>query len=69
MYANGLGVDQGIAKAHMWLDIAITEWPNKQYRKDVIKRRDDLAARMTFAQITEAKKLTSEWLATHRKSK
>jgi len=61
MYADGRGVNQDIVKAHMWLDIAISAWPDRQYRTDAIKQRDALTARMTTAQIAEAQRLAREW--------
>ena len=61
MYADGRGVKQDIVKAHMWLDIAITELPDSQYRNSVIKQRDGLAAHMTPAQLAEAQRLAREW--------
>ncbi len=50
MYHNGDGVPPDLVRAHMWFDIAGSEY-----------FRDRLAGRMSSSQIDEAHRLASEW--------
>ena len=59
MYRDGLGVPQDYVRAHMWFNLAASH--GLFGRKD----RDDLAAKMTPAQIAEAQRLASEWMQIH----
>jgi TPR repeat protein len=52
MYEQGQGVPQDYALAHMWYNLAAA-----QGNKDAAKWRDELAAKMTPAQIAEAQRL------------
>ncbi len=61
MYYNGRGVPQDYAQAHMWYDLAASRLPPGEKRDEVVKNRDDVAKRMTPAQISEAEKLAREW--------
>ena len=56
MYANGEGVPQDYVRAHMWFNLSAA-----QGDQDAAKNRDDVAKRMTPAQIAEAQKLAREW--------
>ena len=56
MYENGLGVPQDYVLAHMWLNLSAA-----QGIKAAALTRDDLAERMTTAQIADAQKLAREW--------
>ncbi len=60
MYAEGLGVPQDYAQAHMWFNLAASSPPGED-RDNAVKNRDILAKRMTPAQISEAQKLAREW--------
>jgi len=60
-YAKGEGVPQDYVQAHMWLNIAISNFPPGEDRDKAVKNRDLLAKRMTPAQISEAQKLAREW--------
>ena len=53
MYAKGQGVVQNYILAHMWLNLA-----GSQYARN---ERDALATKMTSAQVAEAQRLASEW--------
>jgi TPR repeat protein len=57
MYALGQGVPEDVVRAHMWFNLSGAE---SDYQ-DARKLRDDLARRMTPAQIAEAQKLAREW--------
>jgi uncharacterized protein len=56
MYHNGLGVPQDYVRAHKWLNLSAARGNNF-----AIKYRDNIAERMTPAQIAEAQKLAREW--------
>ena len=51
MYADGLGVPENYVTAHMWFNISIA---NGEFVAG--KRRDELAAKMTPADISEAQR-------------
>jgi len=57
LYYHGQGVPQDYVQAHMWFNLAST-----QGDKDALKGREDVAKRMTPAQITEAQRLAREWM-------
>ena len=61
MYQNGKGFPQDYAKAHMWLNLATSSLPPGIFRDVAVKIRDDVAKKMTPAQISEAQKLAREW--------
>ena len=56
MYDNGEGVPQDYVQAHMWYNLA-----GAQGLEQAAKNRDNVAKRMTPAQIAEAQKLAREW--------
>ena len=56
MYATGKGVPQDYVRAHMWFNLSAAQGIQNAARK-----RDDIATRMTPAQIAEAQKLAREW--------
>ncbi len=60
-YANGEGVPQDYAQAHMWFNLAASRYPTGEDRDQSVKNRDIVAERMTPAQISEAQKLAREW--------
>jgi TPR repeat protein len=55
MYANGQGVIQDYVSAHMWLNIAASSG-----NKSAIKKRDNVARKMTPAQVSAAQDLARE---------
>ncbi|MFH0810222.1 MAG: tetratricopeptide repeat protein [Pseudomonadota bacterium] len=63
MYAEGHGVPQDFVQAHMRFDLAAARFSasEAEERDMAVKSRDDLAAKMTPAQIAEAQRLASEW--------
>ncbi len=63
LYAEGRGVMQDYVQAYMWFDLAATHIraSNTQARDLAIKNRDTVAAKMTPAQIAEARKLVDAW--------
>jgi len=63
MYKNGPGLPQDYVQAHMWFNLAASQFPawEKDKRGDAVKARDYLASKMTPAQIAEAQKLAREW--------
>ena len=56
MYGIGQGVQQNYVQAHMWYNLA-----GAQGLEQAAKNRDNVAKRMTPAQIAEAQKLAREW--------
>ena len=61
MYAQGRGVPQDYAQAHMWFSLAASRAPDAAVRGQAVKACDAVAAKMTPAQIAEAQRLASEW--------
>lgn len=55
MYFNGWGVPKDYVQAHMWANLAAAS------DKEEAGLRDNIAAEMTSAQITEAQRLAREW--------
>ena len=64
MYYFGQGVPQDFVQAHMWFNLAAA---NVATGKNYADARNEIAARMTPAQIAEAQKLAREWQAAHPK--
>ncbi len=56
IYDMGRGVPQDSVQAHLWFNLAAAQGDQK-----AAKWRDDLAGRMTPAQIAEAQRLAREW--------
>ncbi len=63
MYDNGQGVSQDYVEAHKWYNLAAVRFTasERANRELALKSRDQLAAKMTPAQIAEAQKLAREW--------
>ena len=60
LYADGKGVPQDLVLAYMWFNLAAAS-SNGPAQKDNANLRDQIAARMTPAQIAEAQRLAREW--------
>lgn len=63
-YSEGLGVPQDYVEAHKIFNVAASRVKYGDMRADIMKRRDDLAVKMTPTQIAEAQKLAREWKPT-----
>jgi TPR repeat protein len=63
MYVDGQGVTQNYVQAHMWYSLAAQGLlaSENERREAVIKNRNNVASKMTPAQIAEAQKLAREW--------
>jgi TPR repeat protein len=61
LYFAGLGVQQDYVRAYMWVNIAAVHLKGDE-QKQAEANRDDVAQRMTPAQVTEAKRLSKECL-------
>lgn len=59
LYFAGLGVPQDFVRAYMWVDLAAGHMKGDDH-KQAVENRDDVAQRMTPAQITEAKRLSEQ---------
>jgi TPR repeat protein len=57
MYAEGRGVPQDYQWAHKWLNLAASRHAEGDFRDQIVKARDAVAAKMTPVQIVEAQKL------------
>jgi len=69
MYAIGKGVPQDYVLAYMWLNLASSRdsaW-EKEKRDKAKENRENLASKLTPAQIAEAQKLAREWKAKKEK--
>jgi hypothetical protein len=64
MYERGQGVPQDYAQAHMWYNLAASHAEDPATRETAVKNRDNVATKMTPAQIAEAQRLASEWKPT-----
>jgi TPR repeat protein len=62
LYADGKGVPQDFALALLWFDLAASRADDAEIRKFAVKNRDEVAAKMTPAQIAEAQRLAREWV-------
>jgi TPR repeat protein len=60
LYANGKGVPKNYVRAYMWWSLAAGH-STGNVQKDPADNRDDVARRMTPAEIAEAQKLAREW--------
>jgi hypothetical protein len=56
MYGNGRGVPQDYVAAHMWFNLSAA-----QGNANAAENRNNVAARMTPAQIAEAQRLARDW--------
>ena len=64
MYANGRGVPQDDAEAHMWTNLAASRMTG-ELRDSSVKSLDIIAAKMTAEQIGEAQRRAREWNEAH----
>ena len=58
MYEHGYGVPRNAVMARMWLNLAVSRAPSLSM---AVKLRNEVGAKMTPAQIAEAKRLADEW--------
>jgi hypothetical protein len=63
MYRDGQGVSQDLIQAYMWFNLASSRETNYASREGDVKLRDEIAAKMTPAQIAEAQRMAREWVA------
>ena len=55
------GGAQNYVQAHLWFNLAASRYEDTKLRQDAVYNRDQVAAKMTPAQIDEAQRLASEW--------
>ena len=65
MYSEGLGVLQDFVEAHRWYNLAASRLTGDQ-REEAATDRDDVAERMTPADLSEAQRRAREWHAAHQ---
>jgi len=58
MYEHGYGVPKDPVMARMWLNLAVSHAPSLSM---AVKLRNEVAAKMTPAQIAEAERLAQQW--------
>jgi uncharacterized protein len=61
MYENGRGVPTDYVRAYMWYSLAALRAGSTGLGNRAAKSRDEVAAKMTPAQIAEAQRMASEW--------
>jgi uncharacterized protein len=61
MYAKGQGVPQNYEQAYMWFDLAASREGEATIPS---KNRDDVAAKMTSAQVSDAQRMARFWKPT-----
>jgi uncharacterized protein len=68
MYVEGQGVSQDYVQAHMWLDLAASQFPalGTHQRNTTVDARERVASKMTPPQLVEAQELAFEWMIGHR---
>ena len=62
MVSEGQGAPQDDAQAYMWFDLA-SRATDSEIRRRATKSRDELAARLTPAQIAQAQRMARAWVA------
>lgn len=60
MYYRGQGVAQDYVRAHMWMNLAASRFTGDE-QKNYAGVRDEVAGKMTVAQIAEAQALARNW--------
>ena len=65
MYGKGEGVPQDNIEAHLWFNLAAARLTGEQ-REQAVTVRDDIAARMTPADLSEAQRRAREWYAAYQ---
>lgn len=63
-YSEGIGVPQDYVEAYKLLNVAAPRTNYADLRNDIIKRRNELAEKMTQTQIAEGQRLAREWKST-----
>ena len=61
LYEFGHGVTQDHVRAYMWYNVAAAHSTGDAQKDVAAENRDEIAGRMTPAQIAEAQKLAREW--------
>ena len=63
MYAMGRGVSQDYVQAHKWFNLAASRLSSseQEFRDTAVQARNEVASKMTPAQIAEAQRLMREW--------
>jgi hypothetical protein len=62
MYQHGQeGVPQNSTQAYVWLVLSASHSVEDQIREQAVKARDEIAAKMTPAQMAEARQLANDW--------
>lgn len=65
IYEKGLGVPPDYVEAHTWYELATDRTIDEEDQNRTAKNRDNVAEKMTPAQVAEAQKLAREWDEAH----
>ena len=63
IYEAGLGVTKDEIQAYMWYNLAASHVDDRILRSQYIKKRDEIALKMTSEQIREAQRLATAWIS------
>jgi hypothetical protein len=61
MYFDGTGVTRDYVSAYVWFSLAAGQTPLEDNRKGILELRNIAAARMTPAQVAEARRRIAAW--------
>jgi TPR repeat protein len=61
LYAEGLGVGRDDVQSFKWFAIAAARGADNYARTNAVQGRDGVSARLTPAQVAQARKLAAEW--------
>lgn len=66
IYSGGFGVARDYVLSYMWFDITAARTASVWLEPIARSNRDALVQRMTAAELSKAKQMAAEWLATHQ---
>ena len=67
IYSGGYGVPRDYVLSYMWFDITAVRTEVEWVAPIARSNRDALLDRMTAAEISEAKRMSADWIARHQK--
>ena len=65
LYQNGHGVQQDYSEAYFWLDLAAALSKGKN-QEQFAKTRDEVAAKLTSTELSDAQDRAAKWSAAHQ---
>jgi hypothetical protein len=67
IYSGGFGVTRDYVQSYMWFDITAAQTETVWLAPIARSNRDALVNRMTDAEVSEAKRMSADWIARHMK--